>query len=121
VSAPSSKHDPELDALRARWLLLIRHELPEAARSRPGWPIRLDHCFARVILDHLCGRPWREVVAAPAYKHLTAEQLRAGISVGEAVIEGAIDLNRLNRESLHRRHAARNRFSEADQGGPKEA
>jgi hypothetical protein len=100
VSAPSSTPESELERLRARWLRLIRHELPEAARTRPDWPIRLDHCFARVILDHLCGRPWREVLPAPAYKHLTADQLRAAIATAEAVRDEAADLHALNRASL---------------------
>ena len=90
----------DLDQLRARWLHLIRRELPEAALSRPDWPIRLDHCFARVILDHLCGRPWREVLPAPAYKHLTAGQLRCAIATAEAVLSGHADLPALNRASL---------------------
>jgi hypothetical protein len=97
----------DLDALRARWLQLIRHDLPEAARSRPDWPIRLDHCFARVILDHVCGGPWREVLPSPAYKHLTAEQLRAAITSGEAIEKGSADLHTLNRASL----AARGKLS----------
>ena len=90
--------DPELDALRARWLQLIRHDLPEAAR--PDWPIRLDHCFARVILDHVCGRPWREVLPAPAYKHLSEQQLQQAIDLAEAVRSGDADLPALNRASL---------------------
>jgi hypothetical protein len=90
----------ELEALRARWLRLIRLELPEAAAGRPEWPIRLDHCFARVILDHVCGRPWREVLAAPAYKAMGAEQLERAVAVGEAILAGAADLDALNRESL---------------------
>ena len=90
----------ELEALRARWLRLIRRDLPDAAADRPDWPIRLDHCFARVILDHVCGRPWREVLAAPAYKAMSAEQLERAIAAGEAILAGAADLDALNRESL---------------------
>ena len=101
--------DAELDALRARWLDLIRRELPEAAADHPGWPIRLDHCFARVILDHLCGRPWREAIPAPAYKHLTADQLRAGLALGTALQEDAGLLERLNRASLTGRRAGQGR------------
>ena len=99
--------DDELDVLRARWLHLIRRELPEAARSRPDWPIRLDHCFARVILDHLCGRPWREVLPAPAYKHLSAEQLRQGLLIGQAVVQQPGLLDQLNRQSLDARKRRR--------------
>ncbi len=96
----------ELEALRRRWLQLIRQDLPEAARSRPDWPVRLDHCFARIILDNICGRPWREVLAPPAYKALSVEQLRAGIALGEAILAGETDLNALNRASLRMRGKA---------------
>jgi hypothetical protein len=90
----------DTEALRARWLQLIRHGLPAAARTHPDWPIRLDHCFARVILDHVCGRPWREVLPAPAYKHLSAEQLRSALELGEEIGAGRVDLSVLNRASL---------------------
>jgi hypothetical protein len=93
----------ELDALRARWLDLMRRELPEAAASRADWPIRLDHCFARVILDAVCDRPWREVVSAPAYKHLSADQLSQAIEFAEAILAGEADLLDLNRRSLQAR------------------
>jgi hypothetical protein len=92
--------DDDLPALRARWLDLVRRVLPEAARKRSDWPIRLDHCFARVILDEICGRPWREVLPSPAYKHLDAAQLAAAISLGEAIACGSADLQALNRSSL---------------------
>ena len=29
--------------------------LPAAAPGRPDWPVRLDHCFARILLDNACG------------------------------------------------------------------
>jgi hypothetical protein len=93
----------ELDSHRARWLDLMRRELPEAAAARPDWPIRLDHCFARVILDAVCGRPWREVVSAPAYKHLSADQLSEAVRLAEAILAGEADLLDLNRRSLHGR------------------
>jgi len=93
----------DLEGLRARWLRLVREALPAAARSRPDWPIRLDHCFARVILDAVCGRPWREAVRAPAYKHLSAEQLRSAIALGDAIRAGAADLGALNARSLQLR------------------
>ena len=90
----------DLSTLRARWLQLIRHELPQAARSRPDWPIRLDHCFARVILDHVCGRPWREVLPAPAYRLMNADQLGRAIATAEDIRSGQADLPALNRASL---------------------
>ena len=84
----------------------MREDLPAAARSRPEWPIRLDHCFGRVILDAVCGRPWREVVAAPAWRHLPPERLEAAIALADAILTGEADLAALNAASLasRRRH-----------------
>ena len=90
----------ELSALRAAWLTLMRERLPQAARSRPDWPIRLDHCFGRVILDTIAGRPWREVLTAPAWRSMTTAQLRAAITLGEDVLEDRADLVQLNTQSL---------------------
>ena len=82
----------------------MRRRLPEAARDRPDWPIRLDHCFGRVILDAVAGQPWREVVAAPAWRHLSAEQLRAAIALGEEILVNRVDLTALNARSLAMRN-----------------
>ncbi len=91
---------PEDEALRARWRDLVGRRLPEAARARPGWPVRLDHCFARILLDTTFGRPWREVVPAPAWRHAPADALARAIDEGEALLAGTADLAALNRRSL---------------------
>jgi RimJ/RimL family protein N-acetyltransferase len=85
-------------ARRAYWRDLVERRLPEAAR--PGWPVRLDHCFARILLDHACGGPWRDHVRPPAYATLPLDQLEAAIALGEAVLAGHADLALLNRRSL---------------------
>ena len=99
---PSGPDAPESAdaALRARWRDLVERRLPEAARSRPGWPVRLDHCFGRVLLDNALGRPWREVVAAPAWRNMPEDRLAAALALGEAVLAGGVDLATLNRRSL---------------------
>ena len=86
--------------LRAAWLDLMRRRLPEAARARPDWPIRLDHCFGRVILDTVYGRPWREVLPAPAHRHMSEAELRVALTVGEAILAGETDLHAMNARSL---------------------
>lgn len=78
----------------------MRRRLPEAARARPDWPIRLDHCFGRVILDNVCGRPWRQVLAAPAWRSMSVAQLQAALTLGEAILADEVDLHRLNARSL---------------------
>ena len=90
----------ELDGLRREWLELMRVRLPAAAADRPDWPIRLDHCFGRVVLDAVAGQPWREVIAAPAWRHMDAQQLRRAIALGEAVLDGSADLVALDARSL---------------------
>jgi len=85
---------------RAVWRDLVERRLPEAARDHRDWPVRLDHCFARILLDHACGGPWRDSVPPPAHANLPPDRLEAAIALGEAVIAGEADLRALNRRSL---------------------
>ncbi|QGY04472.1 GNAT family N-acetyltransferase [Methylobacterium mesophilicum SR1.6/6] len=85
-------------ARRAHWRDLVERRLPEAAR--PGWPVRLYHCFARILLDNACGGPWRDHVRPPAHATLPLDQLKVAIALGEAVLAGHADLVLLNRRSL---------------------
>ena len=89
------------ERLRDRWRELVGERLPAAARE-PGrrWPVRFDHCFARILLDDACDRPWREAVRAPAWRNAPAEVLERAIATGEAVLAGEADLEALNRRSL---------------------
>ncbi len=90
----------DLAAQRQRWRDLVRLALPAAAIDHPEWPIRLDHCFARVILDAVCAGPWREAIAAPAWRTMDAGQLAAAFGLAEAVIEGSADVHALDAQSL---------------------
>ncbi|RVT83916.1 GCN5-related N-acetyltransferase [Rhodobacteraceae bacterium CCMM004] len=91
--------DPARDALSARWLDLTRRRLPAAVR--PGWPVRFDHCFQRILLDHACGGRWSDRFdGRPAYAHAPAAVLTRAVDLGEAVLAGAADLAALNRQSL---------------------
>lgn len=95
-----------MEASRSRWSYLYRDYLPAQAlakdEAQPKWPVHLDHCFARIILDNAVGRdkPWMSVVEAPAVRHMTAEQLQAAISLAEQVANGHADLEKLNARSL---------------------
>lgn len=87
-------------SLERRWLALTRDRLPKLARER-GWPIRADHCFQRVLLDHATGGRWYDHISGrPAYAHAAAELLERAVKLGEAVAEGAADLAALNQQSL---------------------
>lgn len=86
--------------LRRRWRDLVETRLPRAARERSDWPVALDHCFARILLDNACGRPWREAVRPPAWANMPVDTLADAVTLGEAVLDGRADLAALNRSSL---------------------
>lgn len=96
----SGDADADADALRTRWKELVGERLPAAARAGAGWPVHLDHCFARILLDDACDAPWRERVRAPAWRNAPPELLGRAIATGEAVLAGEADLEALNRRSL---------------------
>lgn len=85
----------------ARYLSLTRDVLPRMARE-PGrrWPVREDHCFQRIVLDHVAGGVWYDHIARPAYKHLTDQQARTAVALAENIAEGRADLAAMNRQSL---------------------
>lgn len=92
--------EPHPTALQARWLHLTRMTLPALARTR-DWPVRNDHCFQRILLDHAVGGCWYDhIPERPAYRHLDAERLAAAVALGEAVVAGRADLHALNAQSL---------------------
>ena len=96
----------EREQLVARWLGLTRATLPGLADTA-RWPIRFDHCFMRVCLDHAIGQPWHERVRRPAIRHLTDEQLRAAIAVAERIAADPAALPGLNAQSIAWRKASR--------------
>ena len=85
-----------------RWFELTRQALPAVAKER-GWPVRFDHCFQRILLDNACGKPWREAIAAPAYRNAGEDVLGEAIALGKAAMRGEADLGTLNRRSLELR------------------
>ena len=93
-------------AREARWLDLTRRELPGAAR--PDWPVRFDHCFQRILLDHATGGRWYDAIRGrPAYAHAPDAVLDRAIRLGEDVLAGRADLRALNRRSLEWRGKGR--------------
>lgn len=95
-----------LEDLREQWNHLYRTQLPALAKAKdaaqPKWPVQLDHCFARIILDNAVGkdRPWNQVLKSPAYKHMSREQLNTAIALGEKLSNGEEDLVALDERSL---------------------
>jgi O-6-methylguanine DNA methyltransferase len=99
----------DIESLRARWKHLYATHLPALAQARdpaqPRWPVHLDHCFARIILDNVIGidKPWNQVIKSPAVRTMTVEQLRSALELGERVAGGEADLVMLNEASLRLR------------------
>ncbi len=100
--------DPTRATLEARCLHLTRVTLPDLAVTR-GWPIRADHCFQRILLDHAVGGCWYDhVTGRPAYRYADPGALTRAIALGEAAFAGEADMAALNRQSLAwRRRTAR--------------
>lgn len=98
--------DPERAAVVSRWLELTRVVLPGMAAAS-GWPIRLDHCFMRVFLDHALQSRWDMVVGRPAIRHMPLDALRVAVAAAEAVVADPARLPALNDASLVWRHAQR--------------
>lgn len=118
--APSSRHtaflctdsihsmssDPPIEELQDKWNDLYRTRLPTLAKAKdpaqPKWPVQLDHCFARIVLDNAVGkdRPWAQVVKSPAYKNMSRQQLQDAIGLGEKLANGEENLVELDEKSL---------------------
>lgn len=96
-----------IEELRQRYLELINQELPGLAKQRQ-FPVRFNHCFARIILDNLFARCWYEILdrkKGAAYKQLSCPQLQQAIAIAEAIIERPDSyIKDLNQNSLRWRN-----------------
>jgi len=92
----------DLSTLRRRYDELVHETLPGTAQAGDGWPVHLDHCFGRIVLDNLFGDEWYDHVdGRPAYEHLSADELVEAIGIAERMRdEGASVARELNRNSL---------------------
>ncbi len=92
----------DLSQLRAKYNRKVNEELPEKAQSSDGWPIHLNHCFGRVVLDNLFGDEWySHVDGRPAYEHLSRSELEEAIEISNRMLEeGKPTVAELNQNSL---------------------
>lgn len=97
----------DLSELRSEYDQKVHHRLPELAQNGDGWPIHLDHCFGRVVLDTLFQDEWYDHVnGRPAYKHLSEQELTDAIDIADQIIDdGAQMAAELNDRSLQWRDA----------------
>ncbi len=91
-------------ALLEEYRRLVRVELPRAA-NEGCWTLRLDHCFARVILDALFGGCWYAHLergrGRSAESQLDAAQLRRAVALARGMLAGGdAEVRRLNAQSL---------------------
>jgi hypothetical protein len=89
-------------ALTDRYLDLTRVVLPSLGRTR-GWVIREDHCFMRVVLDHLFADCWYRHLDRKlrAYRQLTDTQLAQAVAIAERMSQAdAAEIEAMNQQSL---------------------
>ena len=95
-----------MEQLKQRWKHIYAEHLPALAKAKDPaqakWPVYLDHCFARIVLDNAVGKdkPWTEVIKSPAIKNMTQEQLEVAIELAEQIARGEADLVELDEQSL---------------------
>ncbi|KAK4622624.1 uncharacterized protein CLAFUR5_07556 [Fulvia fulva] len=98
-----------LTELQDRWKYLFQEYLPCLAKAKdpvqPHWPVHLDHCFGRIVLDNAVGidKPWTEVLKSPAIRNMNQSQLQKVISLAEAICSGEANLVKLDENSLQLR------------------
>lgn len=93
--------------LRESWIDIYSKTLPALARNhdpaQPKWPVTLDHCFARIILDNTVGKgreQWDKCLKRPAVKNMSRDQLEKAIELAERIRDGREDLVALDLQSL---------------------
>lgn len=87
----------------ARFKHLTETVLPALAREQ-RWPIRLDHCFKRICLDHAFGGVWYDFLPRPAERHLQGIALERAVACAvEIAAEGRRVLDQRNAASLRYR------------------
>lgn len=72
---------------------LTEAELPAMARMH-RWPIRLDHCFKRICLDHAFADVWYRHLPRPAERHLRGEALQRAVQCAEDLMACGLPLLR---------------------------
>merc|ERR1740121_961648 len=99
-AVPASSKRGELEA---RWYALMREKLPAAARAEGGWPIQLDHCFMRVVLDNYFKTCWYNVLDKQkgAVKSMADKELTGAVELAEKLLaDGRDAVKVMNRKSL---------------------
>ena len=82
---------------------LVKRVLPALAKEE-NWPIRFDHCFARVVLDNTFGRCWYDALdrrRGSAISQIAVEDLRRAVELARRMEhEGRPAVEDLDAKSL---------------------
>lgn len=96
--------------LQQQYLRLTNEVMPEVSRQQ-HWPVHLNHCFQRIILDTLFQDCWYHHLdrtrRVPAYRQLSQEQLERALAIGEQMLTSSEVVRHLNRQSLRYRGKGR--------------
>ena len=88
--------------LQTRYLDLTQVVLPSLGRTR-GWPVTEDHCFMRIVLDHVFGDRWYNHLdrRLRAYKQLNNTKLAQAVSIAEKMSHADNEtIEKMNAQSL---------------------
>ena len=120
----NASHLQSTMALEDKYKTLVCETLPSLAQAKAStqavWPVQLDHCFARIILDAVVGRgeyfctststmmsskgdtpsPWPAKLKSPAIRNMDGSQLAQCIALAEALADGKVDLCEMDEQSL---------------------
>ena len=100
---PKTDRAPRSSAEEAqvlRFKHLTETALPASAKQE-RWPIRLDHCFKRICLDHAFEDVWYHHLPRPAERHLQGASLARAVACAEQLLRGGLPLlDERNRASL---------------------
>ena len=100
ASSKAGAPEDESSAALARFKHLTEVVLPALARDGQ-WPIRFDHCFKRICLDHAFDDVWYRHLSRPAERHLYGEPLERAVRCAEELAAGGLPvLAERNRASL---------------------
>lgn len=79
---------------------LTQVDLPKVANER-GYPVRLDHCFKRIVMDAACGQRWDKNIARPFYRHAPLLYLMTAVAIAQGMMDDpGLDVHTLNNRSL---------------------
>lgn len=110
----------DIKQLKDLWNDFYKRYLPAQAKAKDPiqkhWPVNLDHCFARIILDNAVGKdkPWTEVLKSPAVHNMDSKQLEAAINLAERIASGEVNLVALDNRSLELRGKKRKAAPNSD-------